>query len=79
MYIDLVGLNHHTAPIAIREKLALSIINADELWQQLRSRNASGIVLSTCNRTEVYISTDQAGDAKKTIFDFLNSYLRTGE
>ncbi len=77
MYIDLVGLNHHTAPIAIREKLALNIINADELWQQLRSHGAYGIILSTCNRTEVYIATDKIGDAKKTIFDFLNSYLDT--
>jgi glutamyl-tRNA reductase len=77
MYIDLVGLNHHTAPIAIREKLALNIINADELWQQLRSHGAYGLVLSTCNRTEVYISADKIGDAKKTIFDFLHSYLDT--
>ncbi|MBT3363370.1 MAG: glutamyl-tRNA reductase [Chloroflexi bacterium] len=77
MYIDLVGLNHRTAPIAIREKLALNIIDSDELWQQFRTRGAHGIVLSTCNRTEVYIATDKPGDAKKTIFDFLNSYLDT--
>jgi len=77
MYIDLVGLNHRTAPIAIREKLALNIINADELWQQLRSRGAYGVVLSTCNRTEVYIATEKIGAAKKTIFDFLNNYLDT--
>jgi len=77
MYIDLVGLNHRTAPIAIREKLALNIIKSDELWQQLRSHRAYGIVLSTCNRTEVYISTEKIGDAQKTVFDFLNSYLDT--
>jgi glutamyl-tRNA reductase len=79
MYINLFGLNHHTAPIAIREKLALNIINADELWQQLRSRGAYGVVLSTCNRTEIYISADKIGDAKKIIYDFLHSYLETQE
>ncbi len=54
MQVNLVGINHSTAPITIREKLA---INNDRLYDSLlllRHHVPHGIVLSTCNRVEVY-------------------------
>lgn len=54
-----LGLNHNTAPIDIREKLAFS---PDRLSQSLQSLNKlasieEAAILSTCNRTEIYCDT----------------------
>ncbi len=51
-----LGLNHNTAPIEIREKLAFS---PERLNQSLQSLNSlasveEAAILSTCNRTEIY-------------------------
>lgn len=51
-----VGLSHRTAPIEVRERLALSKDLQADLLDRLRSSDAIGeaCVLSTCNRVEVY-------------------------
>ena len=49
-----VGLNHRTAPVEIRERLSL---NKDQLPDALSSMNrygVGGVILSTCNRSEFY-------------------------
>ncbi len=58
MAFHILGLNHKTAPIALREKVAF---NEDRLVAALRTlRRESGVaevvILSTCNRTELYWS-----------------------
>jgi glutamyl-tRNA reductase len=55
--VYLVGLSHHSAPIAVREQVALT---GDELKAALaemvaRAEVAEAMVLSTCNRVEVYV------------------------
>ncbi len=55
-----LGINHKTAPVAVREKVAFA---PDHLPAQLREANAShGVqeiaILSTCNRTELYFTAD---------------------
>ncbi|CDZ76952.1 Glutamyl-tRNA reductase [Legionella massiliensis] len=55
------GLNHKTAPLQVREKIALPLAMQDKLLQSLvdlRSVNEAAI-LSTCNRTEIYCETDE--------------------
>jgi len=55
--IAVIGLSVHTAPVEMREKLAV----AEELWpraiQELTSLNhiEEAAVLSTCNRMEIYV------------------------
>ena len=56
MSLTIVGLNHQTAPVAVRERLAVS---ADHLPEALLSLQAAenideALILSTCNRTEIY-------------------------
>lgn len=56
MHIIVVGLSHHTAPIELREKLAFA---AGQMERPLRSLLAvpdltEGMILSTCNRVEIY-------------------------
>ncbi|WP_022947577.1 glutamyl-tRNA reductase [Methylohalobius crimeensis] len=62
MILLALGLNHTTAPIAIREQLAFP---ADRLGEWLHGlRTLPGVreaaILSTCNRTELYCATEQA-------------------
>src|SRR3989338_11338116 len=55
MYI--IGINHKTAPIEIREKFYLNPTQQDLLLSELKANPivAEAFVLSTCNRIEVYI------------------------
>ena len=63
MAFNILGINHRTAPVALREKVAFS---EERLVGALRAlRQARGIsevvILSTCNRTEVYWSGSATG------------------
>ena len=64
MYILCIGLNHTTAPLALREKLALN----EEVVRIALARLACGhvftplnelVIISTCNRTELYAASNQ--------------------
>lgn len=56
MQLTLIGLNHKTAPIEIREKFYLNPSQQDLFLSELKSMPnvAEAFVLSTCNRTEIY-------------------------
>lgn len=60
MHLLTLGINHHTAPVAIRERAAFA---PDKLAEALRDVTRRGIagevtILSTCNRTEVYCGVE---------------------
>ena len=68
------GLNHQTAPLAVRERV---VFQAEQLTQALRDlvdrRPVSeAAIISTCNRTEVYCSTSEP----RTVVDWLAGYHR---
>lgn len=74
--IVVVGSNHEYAPIDVREQLAFS---GDSLLRGLRALRESvdeGLILSTCNRTEIYAASDDPDRAKGEIFGFLSGYHR---
>ena len=56
MEIVLIGLNHRTATVVLRERVVFSADQAREAAEQLRSRGIleETLVLSTCNRSELY-------------------------
>ena len=62
MHILTLGLNHTTAPVAIREKLALPDSAVTQALGQLV--NGYGMheaaILSTCNRSEIYVASDRS-------------------
>ena len=62
MPLHLIGLNHHTAPLAIRERVAIAAEAVGSALTTLRQREAveEAAILSTCNRTELYVSGDTA-------------------
>ena len=69
MTLVVVGLNHHTAPFAIRERLGLAedaIADAlSDIERQLRIKH--GVILSTCNRCELYIKASHDYQTKQLI------------
>ncbi len=64
MPIIVVGVNHHTAPVEIREKLAFSPDEINQALEALGNITSERVLLSTCNRTELYIA-HQADDQLK--------------
>jgi glutamyl-tRNA reductase len=61
MQLYALGLNHHTAPLSIRERVAFRPERLEQALQDLtRARTVpEAAILSTCNRTEVYFATEQ--------------------
>ena len=59
MYILLVGLNHKTAPVEVRERLAFHSEASSDALNRLKRRYQNGefVLLSTCNRVELFALT----------------------
>jgi glutamyl-tRNA reductase len=55
MRLTLIGTSHRLAPIEVREQVALSVEGAAELARRLAHDGREAAVLSTCNRTELYL------------------------
>jgi len=70
MELFLVGLSHHSAPIAVREQVALS---GDALKGALAGLKGSGaaeaMVISTCNRVEVFVWCERCEPARRFFLD----------
>jgi glutamyl-tRNA reductase len=59
MTLELIGLSHHVAPVELRERVTLDLDAASALAGQL----GDSVVLSTCNRTELYLFGVDGDDA----------------
>jgi glutamyl-tRNA reductase len=73
MQIYVVGVNHSTTPIEIRERLAVSSTHVPDALSLLRKYVSQGLILSTCNRTEIY-SVPKSGDSSQPSIDFLKAW-----
>lgn len=67
-----LGINHHTAPLSVREQVAF---HAERVHQALtdltRGKSVQeAAILSTCNRTEVYFATDAPEAASQWLADY---------
>ncbi len=65
MQLVAIGLNHHTAPLSIRERLAFPAETLPDALAQLVDSHAAreATIVSTCNRTELYCATQHPEDA----------------
>jgi len=77
MSITLLGINHRSAPLNIRERLSISCGEEEKTLAQLKDIPHAGEVmyLSTCNRFEVLVNT-KSGDAIEEDFKRHLSYRR---
>ena len=57
MHILTLGLNHHTAPVAVRERVALGGERLAVALAATRGETREAVILATCNRTELYAVT----------------------
>ncbi len=73
MHIVVVGLSHKTAPVEIREKLAVPESRLGEALTRLCSYPGikEGMLLSTCNRVEVYAVVEELEPGYGRIQEFL--------
>ncbi len=77
MKICLIGLSHKTAPVEVREKIAFS--SPQKLEEGLMSLKKIDqikevIILSTCNRVEIYLVINDSSDWKESIIGFFSQY-----
>ncbi len=71
----LVGLSHHTAPVSVREKVAVTEATLGAALDGLRKLGPveAALVVSTCNRVEVYATTrGDPGGAARAVRNFLS-------
>ena len=79
MQLLALGLNHTTAPLSVRERVAFGPDEIAETIAHMLERFSGtpqgGIheaaVLSTCNRTELYVACEDTGAAKESILSFI--------
>ncbi|BAZ95195.1 glutamyl-tRNA reductase [Thiohalobacter sp. COW1] len=78
MSLIALGINHRTAPVDIRERVAFPPERMPEALRELTALPMvqEGAILSTCNRTEIYCHLDQTGHQQ--LLDWLSAYHRLG-
>ena len=78
-----VGLNHRTAPLEVREKITLNSEQVPSALTTMAAYGMPGVILSTCNRSEFYALDPQEGsdssagwgEGEKNIKEFLVDYF----
>lgn len=81
MEIVLVGLNHRTAPVEVRERVCFTVEQARRASEELRSKGIleETLVLSTCNRSEVYgVPPETACESAAGLSTFLSEFHSVG-
>jgi glutamyl-tRNA reductase len=70
-----IGISHKTAPVELRERLALPEQRAADFMRDLRGSGAvrEGVAISTCNRTELYLVVGDPVEAEATVLTMLSS------
>ncbi|KAB8307583.1 glutamyl-tRNA reductase [Erwinia endophytica] len=71
-----LGINHKTAPVALRERVTFSPETLDQALNSLLAQPLvqGGVVLSTCNRTELYLSVEQQENLQEQLVQWLCDY-----
>ena len=78
MELIVIGLNHKTAPIEMRERLAFQSGGIEKALSQAQTLPSlkENMILSTCNRVEIYAATRKPKMPSVDLKDFLSQYHR---
>src|SRR2546423_4533882 len=74
MALVVIGLSHHTSPVSVRERFAFAEARIPATLELLRTSGLAeeAVILSTCNRVEIYAATTVAPLlAAETLRDFI--------
>ena len=75
MTIFALGLNHQTAPLTMREKVVFHVERLGEaLGEAKRVLAPEAAILSTCNRTELYLSGERQEEKRAAVAEWLAKY-----
>ncbi|MDE0826516.1 MAG: glutamyl-tRNA reductase [Akkermansiaceae bacterium] len=76
MELICLGLNHHTAPVGVRERFAVSEPKLGEAAGELVKLVGlnGGVVISTCNRTEYYALAESGEDGARQLREYMNRH-----
>ncbi len=74
MFVVAVGVSHKRTPVEVREKLAFSDAQIPALFNRLRATEkiAGCVIISTCNRTEIYAASKDIDAAISEIWELLS-------
>ena len=72
----IVGLNHRSAPVEVRERLAFPAETVGHALRGLVDRDGidEGVILSTCNRVEVCVLAAQGYKGTEAVKEFLSAW-----
>ena len=73
MPLHILGLNHTTAPVEIREKVVFSGDGMNQALQRILALDCvhEAVILSTCNRSEIYVASEDARGLEQVDLDRL--------
>jgi glutamyl-tRNA reductase len=76
MHLFLVGISHKTAPVELRERLDFHVRGLDVALRELTPRLTAGeaVVVSTCNRAEVYVASEQSDRTRAELIRFIAEF-----
>ena len=76
MHLLLIGISHKTAPVELRERLDFQTRGVDGALRALGARSSvhETVVLSTCNRAELYAAGDDVDSVRTELVAFLSEY-----
>ncbi len=75
MRLVVIGVNHKTAPVALRERLAFVGDDVTTALRQLKSMSDGCVIVSTCNRTEIYALLPQSIAEQSDGIEQIKSWL----
>lgn len=81
MAVIVAGVSYRTAPIEVRERLVVGARDVPALLAEFRERSGAreAVLLSTCNRTELYAVDDGATEAAPAAWELLSRRLGGGD
>ncbi|QDP40770.1 glutamyl-tRNA reductase [Radiobacillus deserti] len=77
MHILAIGINYRTAPVEVRERLTFPEHDLATAMQSLNNQKSilENVIISTCNRTEIYAVVDQLHTGRYYIKQFLSDWF----
>ncbi|CAA6814613.1 MAG: Glutamyl-tRNA reductase (EC [uncultured Thiotrichaceae bacterium] len=79
MSVVVIGVNHKTAPVKIREKIAFSPENLEKGLEEIGAIVKERVIVSTCNRTELYLGSSKNSISSHDISQWLARFFQIQE
>jgi glutamyl-tRNA reductase len=76
MHLLLVGISHRTAPVDLRERVDFQARGVAAALRALAARGSAreAVVVSTCNRAELYVACDEAAATRQDLVHFVSDF-----